>query len=370
MLFINLIRNNFKTLLLILLLTQLAYAQEEDLPDTIGVGGVNWFAYPFIFYTPETDLAFGAGGVISFKFSDKPGLKPSNITGSGYYTVNNQYDFTLMPEVYFNEDKFKLWFKFNYGKVFDRFYGVGKSTPEIENDKYFQQNFIFNLKLLTEAFYDELKLGAIYEYRYMNVADKLGNPFLESGELPGSEGGTTSGLGVVVTWDSRDNIYYPHSGGYYEFSVTYFQNKIGSDFNYNKYIFDFRRFFEVSHRHILAVQTYIMIETAAPPFYDLALLGGDRLMRGYIMGRYRDRTYYVLQAEYRTPLWWKFRLVFFGGVGDVASGVSKFTISTIKPSYGAGIRFRIDELEKLDLRFDVGFGRGTHGIYFSINQAF
>lgn len=204
----------------------------------------------------------------------------------------------------------------------------------------------------------------------MNVADKLGNPFLESGELPGSEGGTTSGLGVVVTWDSRDNIYYPHSGGYYEFSVTYFQNKIGSDFNYNKYIFDFRRFFEVSHRHILAVQTYIMIETAAPPFYDLALLGGDRLMRGYIMGRYRDRTYYVLQAEYRTPLWWKFRLVFFGGVGDVASGVSKFTISTIKPSYGAGIRFRIDELEKLDLRFDVGFGRGTHGIYFSINQAF
>jgi len=41
--------------------------------------------------------------------------------------------------------------------------------------------------------------------------------------------------------------------------------------------------------------------------------------------------------------------VFFGGVGDVASGVSKFTISAIKPSYDAGTRFRIDELQKLDL---------------------
>jgi len=72
--------------LLILLLTQLAYAQEEEeLPDTIGVGGVNWFAYPFIFFSPETNLAFGAGGVLSFKFSDTPGLKPSNITGSGYW---------------------------------------------------------------------------------------------------------------------------------------------------------------------------------------------------------------------------------------------------------------------------------------------
>ena len=66
--------------------------QEDSEPDTIGIGGVNWFAYPFIFFSPETDLAFGAGGVISFKFSDKPGLKPSNITGSGYYTVNNQYN--------------------------------------------------------------------------------------------------------------------------------------------------------------------------------------------------------------------------------------------------------------------------------------
>jgi len=325
-----LIRNSFKTLLLILLLTQLAYAQEkEELPDTIGVGGVNWFAYPFIFYTPETSLAFGAGGVVSFKLSDRFGSKPSNVTASGFYSINNQYDFTLIiPEVYFNEDRLKVWFKFNYGKIFDRFNGVGSSTPQIENEKYFQENFIFNLKLLTEAFDDELKLGAIYEYRYMNVADKLGNPFLESGLLPGSEGGTTSGLGFVATFDSRDNIFYPHSGGYYEFSVTSFQEIIGSDFNYNKYVFDFRRFIELTQRHILALQAYMLIETAAPPFYDLALLGGDKLMRGYINGRYRDRNYYVIQAEYRMPLIWKFRVVFFGGVGDVSKNLSTFNNKT------------------------------------------
>jgi hypothetical protein len=45
-------------------------------------------------------------------------------------------------------------------------------------------------------------------------------------------------------------------------------------------------------------------------------------------------------------------------------------IATIKPSYGLGIRFRLDELQKLDLRIDAGFGRGTNGIYFSVNQAF
>ncbi len=357
-------------LIFAILLSNSIYSQQEEKPDTVGIRGFNWFAYPFIFYTPETSLAFGAGGVVSFKLSDKFGSKPSNVTASGFYSINNQYDFTLIPEVYFSEDKFKVWFKFNYGKIFDRFYGVGNSSPEIENDRYFQENFIFNLKLLTKAFSEELKLGIIYEYRYMNVADKLGNPFLESGLLPGSDGGTTSGLGFVATFDTRDNIFYPHSGGYYEFSITSFQKKIGSDFNYNKYVFDFRRFIELSKRHILALQAYMMIETAAPPFYDLALLGGDKLMRGYINGRYRDRNYYVLQAEYRMPLIWKFRLVFFGGVGDVSQNISTFTISTVKPTYGAGVRFRLDELEKLDLRLDVGFGKGTHGFYFSINQAF
>ena len=45
-------------------------AQDED-PDTLGIGGFNWFAYPFVFFTPETNWAFGAGGVISFKLTDK-----------------------------------------------------------------------------------------------------------------------------------------------------------------------------------------------------------------------------------------------------------------------------------------------------------
>lgn len=34
-----------------------------DIPDTVGVGGVDWFAYPYIFYSPETSLAFGGGGI-------------------------------------------------------------------------------------------------------------------------------------------------------------------------------------------------------------------------------------------------------------------------------------------------------------------
>ena len=229
-------------LFLLILSTKSIKSQQEE-PDTVGIGGFNWFAYPFVFFSPETNWAFGAGGVISFKLSDKFKSRPSSVTASGYYTVNNQYDITIQPELYFSEDKWKLWSKFNYGKIFDYFYGVGNNTPEIENDKYLQENFLLQLKIQPELFDERLNIGINYEYRRMNVADSRGNPFLEAKSYLGFNGGTTSGLGLAASWDSRDNIFYPKTGGYYEFNGSNFLEFLGSDFNYTKLVFDFRRFF-------------------------------------------------------------------------------------------------------------------------------
>jgi hypothetical protein len=77
-----------------------------------------------------------------------------------------------------------------------------------------------------------------------------------------------------------------------------------------------------------------------------------------------------VQAEYRRRIWWKFGGILFAGAGDVAPNLWRFQIKYIKPTYGFGLRFSFDDEEKMDLRADVGFGRGTSGIYFAINQAF
>jgi len=367
---LNLMRNISIIFLIFIISSAHTFSQDEP-SDTVGVGGVNWFAYPFAFYTPETSLAVGAGGIISFNLSDKINSKPSSVTASGYYTINNQYDITIQPEIYLLEDKLKLWSKFNYGKLFDFFYGIGNNTPEIDNDKYLQENFLFQFKIQPELFDERFKLGINYEFRKMNVANSEGNPYIESGIYTGGNGGTTSGLGLAISWDSRNNIFYPNTGGYYEFNGSNFWNFLGSDFDYTKYVFDFRRYFSIAHNQILALQTYFMLVTGSPPFYDIALLGGDKVMRGYLYGRYRDKAYYAVQAEYRLPgIVWRFGLVLFGGFGDVAPKFSKVEITTVKPTYGFGIRFRFDELQKLDLRADVGFGKNTSGIYFSVNQAF
>lgn len=361
----------FFTLIFVIIFQFINHAQDDNTPDTVGIGGLNWFAYPYTFYSPETSLALGAGGILSFNLSDKLKSKPSSITGSGFYTINNQYDFTIVPEIYFSEDRFRFWAKVNYGSIFDYFYGIGNRTEKIENDSYLQNNFLVQTKIQSKIFNERFNLGLIYEFRNLSIGDKKNNPFLNDPNILGVDGGKTSGLGFVASWDSRDNIFYPHKGGYYEFSATSFQKKYGSDFDYNKYVLDIRRFFRIIDEQVIAFQAYFMHFSAYPPFFDLALLGGDRVMRGTLYGRYRDKNYYSVQAEYRIPeLFWRFGIVFFCGAGDVASSFDKFEISTIKPTYGLGIRFRFDELKKIDLRADFGLGKDTNGIYFSVNQAF
>ena len=341
-------------------------------PDTVAVRGVDWLAYPYIFYSPETSLAFGGGGIVYFKLYDNPKAKSSSITPSFYYTVNGQYDITIIPELFLLEDNLKIWSKFNYSSYFDRYYGIGNNSPEIENAQYLQDNFQAQIKLQPKLFDDRLNIGINYEIRNMSVADTKGNPLLEQDTtIVGNDGGLTSGLGLAVAWDTRDNNFFPSRGGYYEAYTSNFFEFVGSDFDYSKTVIDLRHYLNITSDHILAMQGYLLSEGGAPPFYDLGLLGGSKLMRGTIMGRYRDKTYYVVQSEYRMPtLVWRFGLILFAGIGDVAPSVGRITISTVKPTYGFGIRFRFDELEKVEIRMDVGFGKIGNGIYFDINQAF
>ena len=94
------------------------------------------------------------------------------------------------------------------------------------------------------------------------------------------------------------------------------------------------------------------------------------MMRGYYEGRYRDNNYLALQVEYRQYFWKRFGFVVFTSVGDVAERVTSFSLRNLKETYGFGLRFLFDEKQKINLRMDIGFGVGTSGVYFGMEEAF
>jgi len=347
-----------------------SYSQGKK--DTANTEDISWIAYPFAFYTPETELAFGAGGLISFNLSKKKkDPKLSSITASGYYTTNGQFSVAVLPELFVGKTETRISGRVGYDKAIDKFYGIGNSVDKFDSADYLQNNFIVTCLVQTRLFDNRFKIGLNYEFRDLTMYDKKSNPFLLENSVTGSNGGKNSGIGLSASWDSRDNVYYPTTGGFYEVNGTSFYKAFGSSFEYSKLSVDLRRFFKMGKENTLGIQFYMLTENKTPPFYDLALLGNDTKMRGYYTGRYRDKTYYTLQSEYRMAnVFWKFGFVAFGGLGDVSPAVSKITISTVKPNYGFGLRFRFDEKEKLDLRVDLGLGKNTSGVYFGVKQVF
>ncbi|HYW50683.1 MAG TPA: hypothetical protein VE861_08760, partial [Gemmatimonadaceae bacterium] len=95
------------------------------------------------------------------------------------------------------------------------------------------------------------------------------------------------------------------------------------------------------------------------------------IMRGYKRGRFRDRWTAALQGEYRTPVWHRVGAVAFAGAGLAAPAVDAFADSRLLPTYGAGLRFRIDQRQRTGVRADYGRGAdGASGLYLGFNQAF
>ena len=363
-----------KTLLIIifcLLLFSAAHAEQKgDTVVTTNTFGI--MAYPIVFYSPETDLAGGVGGMVYFRTTTKKYVRPSKVILSAWYTVNDQYYFKIAPQIYFpGADRDLLDLRFTYSKEISKFYGLGNKTEEIENPEY----TMHSLRLYAEfgalnIISENIHFGLIFDYSPHNDIDKESNPFLNNGDIEGNGGGNVTGIGALLIWDKRDNLFYPTKDYFYKLRLQFFDSYLGSDFSFNRLVADLRHYLSPIPTHILAFQLYADLVSGSPPFFRLPALGGDQRMRGYFTGRYRDRLYLTGQVEYRKIIWWRIGVAAFIAAGDVAGDWNDFYLNNIKYTYGFGLRFVFDKDEQINVRMDLGYGKGTSGIYFSLEEAF
>jgi len=329
--------------------------------------------YPYAYYTPETELAFGVGGIATFYTDTAALLRPSKVTLSAYYSTKQQYKITLRPQLYLARNRIFLSANLDYGYYVDKFWGIGSETPDIDDENYESEGWGVELNAqfpLVFKLIDNTKFGGVYDFLSSDIVDTRGNPNLVTGGVTGSEGGTSSGLGFIWVWDNRNHIFYPNRGGFHQVKAIFYAASLGSDFRYNRFEVDLRQYVSLKQDRVWAFQLFASMATGSAPFYDLPALGGPKIMRGYYQGRYRDALYLAGQVEYRTPVWRRFGLVGFAGIGDVAPEFRDLRLRDFKTSLGFGLRFLFNRAEKVNIRADFGFGRGTTGVYFNLEEAF
>jgi outer membrane protein assembly factor BamA len=325
---------------------------------------------PILYYTPETRLAFGGAGSYIFRLSgcDKTD-RPSSISPLVIYTLEKQFITQLKLDLYFKDNNYRLTTEIKADNYPNKFYGIGGHTLEADEEDYTSGSvnlFVTFIKKIGKGF----NIGLEYRFIDWRIKKVEEGRQLASGDIEGTEGGTLSGIGFLVNRDTRDNIFSPLKGDFFEFNARVYPGFLGSTFAFTRVSLNLRKYFPLFSSHVFAVQSAAVIQTGTVPFLHLAQIGGPYIMRGYFEGRFRDKSLLVFQAEYRMPLFWRLGIVGFAGFGNVAKTLGQLNLGELKSSYGVGLRFMFDKKERIQLRMDIGFGKDSSGFYFSIFEAF
>lgn len=331
------------------------------------ISGDKWSFIPAVVFSPETNLGLGARAIRIFRYQNDSSsfLRPSSLPITFLYTLNNQAIFTTELEIWANENKEYVNARLELTDYPFKFYGIGNEL-EVANEEFYSTRYVYFHVNYERQITKGLYLGPRYEFRVDDIYKKEEGGILDGEALAGSNGQRLSGLGLVLNYDTRDNIFQPKGGWYNSISWMSFQNFLGSNFAFNQYALDLRKYFNPYKNQVLAVQSYWSFTTGNPPFQHVSLIGGSDLMRGYFEGRYRDMHAVVHQAEYRLPIYRNFGIVLFGSAGQVASQPSQFRINRMKYGGGLGFRYKLNP-EGLNIRIDIAFG-DQRAFYFGLNE--
>jgi hypothetical protein len=191
---------------------------------------------------------------------------------------------------------------------------------------------------------------------------------LAKGTIPGSNGSVSSGAGIVQILDRRDTLLYPTKGYWMELVALFNSTQLGSTQNYQQYSYDVTYYIRVYKNVVWANELYTKYLNGAAPFDQYALLGGNKKLRGFYEGRYRDKHSLIVQTEFRSQIYKRLGAVVFGGVGFIGGDSEYVRFNLPKFAYGGGLRYVINKKDHLNLRLDYALSSGaplTKGYFYA-----
>lgn len=340
---------------------QNAHEEHEDKPfDVTFLGGPG--------YSTEKKWCLTLMAIGSFNASRGDSLNPRSFVSiygdastSGFYRIGS--DGTCR----FNRDGLRVEYDVCFYSLPDDYWGIGYingSNPA--NRTHYTK---LQAECLVKAGFrilPSLYAGPLMELTYVK-GTHINPDFLHLWN--GEELRTFSyALGANIYYDTRDNLTAPGRGVYINLTQRFYPRFLKNTYRFNSTEFTACGYIPAWRRATIALCYHTNITYGNTPWGMLPTFGGKEYMRGYYLGRYRDKGEMDVTVEVRQRVWWRFGVVAWAGAGNSFPSLRKLDWSHTLPNYGAGLRWEIKK--NVNVRFDAGWGKRTHGFVFSINEAF
>jgi hypothetical protein len=332
-------------------------------------------------YSPDIAFSLAGGAIFSFKtLRSDTSLPESSIPVTVTYSSVHSFIASASYTLFFHHDQFRIYGLSQYKNTRDAFYGVGydnaiaTSYPDSTN---FERSFaivqVRPLWKVKKHFFGGLNL----EYS-QNILSHI-NPhmshdpyYLETGQFI-----RNTGVGAILSYDSRDFPQNAYRGLYSTLIYTFYQKATGGNTDFRALDFDTRYFVPLStHKfHGLAFNYRSRYYFGETPFTSMVSLGTSQDLRGLRFGQFRDfyENYFITEYRHKfyvhdRPTRWGF--VVWGGVGSIGPDFRSALFERAIPSVGLGLRFEIQP--RLNIRADFGYAPSQQesASYFNFLESF
>ena len=342
-------------------------------------------------YSPDFGLLVGGSALMTFSMQPKDStLQRSVVPINIAFIFNGGINLFSKPQLFFKHDRFRIFGKFSYINTMENYYGVGYTTNRdyVRSDTTSQYRYSgvqinpwFLFRLGKSNFFAGPQIDIKYDH-FTKPAKYLSNDpdYIAAGGDANGYKDFSSGIGFLLTYDSRDVPSNAYKGLYLDFRGMMYNKIFGSDKNFYRLELDYRQYKSVGNRKVIAwtAQSKNVFGNDIP-LTQYSLTGTPFDLRGYYQGQYRDKSSHVIIAEYRQMFntdkenWLK-RIVnhlgfaLWAGCGFM--GPNPIDIDGVLPNYGVGLRIEVQP--RMNVRLDLGKNTVNDQtlFYFNITEAF
>ena len=342
-------------------------------------------------YSPDFGLLVGGSALMTFSIQPSDStLKRSVLPMTIAFIFDGGINLFMKPQLFFKNDRFRIFGKFSYKNTQENYYGVGYSTNKnyVRSDTTSQYRYSgvqINPWFLFRLGNTNLFAGPQIDINY----DHFTNPgkYLAMEESYTDAGGDAhgyknfnSGLGFLLTYDSRDVPSNAYRGMYLDFRGMMYHKIFGSDKNFYRLELDYRQYKQIGERKVIAWTAQSKnVFGKDIPLTQYSLTGTPFDLRGYYMGQYRDKSSHVVLAEYRQMFntdedTWLKRIIqhlgFVAWAGCGFMGPTATKVEGVLPNYGVGLRIEVQP--RMNVRLDLGKNTVNNQtlFYFNMTEAF
>ncbi len=342
-------------------------------------------------YSPDFGLLVGGSALMTFSLNPQDTtLKRSVVPIALAFMFDGGINIFSKPQLFFKHDRFRLFGKFSYKNTVENYYDIGYTTNRdyIRSDLTSQYRYSgvqinpwFLFRLGESDFFAGPQIDINYDHFTKPAKGLVENQsYQEAGGTAHGYKNFNSGLGFLLTYDSRDVPANAYKGIYLDFRGMMYHKIFGSEHNFYRLELDYRQYKEVGKRKVIAwtAQTKNVFGDNIP-LTQYSLTGTPFDLRGYYQGQYRDKSSHIVMAEYRQMLntdqetWLKrvinhLGFVVWGGCGFMGPTPTK--IEGVLPNYGVGLRIEVQP--RMNVRLDLGKNTVNNQtlFYFNMTEAF